>query len=90
MNEAIDFWKRINFLIKNSGTKQQSVAELCNIPYQTFRGWVTRQVFPDALQSVKIAKALNTTVEYLVTGVEPEPAYKVPDDLMEVMKKYVE
>ena len=79
--QAIDFWKRVNFLIKSQGTKQQTVSESCNIPYQTFRGWVTRQVYPDALQSYKIATLLNTSVEYLITGENP-----VKPDISELEK----
>lgn len=67
---AEDFWVRVNTLIKTKCTKQQSVSEQCGISYQTFRGWVTRKVFPDALQTVRIAQALDTSVEFLVTGVE--------------------
>lgn len=70
--QVIDFWKRVNLLIKSNGTKQQVVAESCNIPYQTLRGWVTRHCYPDALQTYKIAKALNTSVEYLITGKESD------------------
>lgn len=72
--QVIDFWKRVNLLIKSNGTKQQVVAESCNIPYQTLRGWVTRHCYPDALQTYKIAKALNTSVEYLITGQESSPS----------------
>ena len=70
MDIAIDFWKRVNAKIKAASTKQQTVAEQCDLSYQTFRGWVTRQVFPDAYQAYKIATNLNTTVEYFLTGIE--------------------
>lgn len=74
MNEsATEFWIRVNALIKSRKTKQQSVAEVCGISYQTFRGWVTRQSFPDALQVFRIAKSLDTTVEYLMTGSDTSP-----------------
>ena len=70
MDIANDFWKRVNAKIKAASTKQRTVAEQCNLSYQTFRGWVTRQVFPDAYQAYKIAAHLNTTVEYFLTGIE--------------------
>ena len=74
MNEiAVEFWKRTNKLIKDKNSKQENIAQECDIPYQTFRSWVTRQTFPDALQAYKIAQALNTTVEYLVTGEDSSP-----------------
>lgn len=74
MNEnAVEFWNRVNSLIKSQKTKQQAVSESCGISYQTFRGWVTRHSFPDAQQVFRIAQALNTTVEYLLTGSQPSP-----------------
>ena len=66
MNE--NFWTRINELIKLNGLKQETVCQKCGINYQPFRGWIVRGTYPDALQTVKIAKLLDTSVEYLVTG----------------------
>lgn len=82
MNEiAVEFWKRTNKLIKDKNSKQENIAQECDIPYQTFRSWVTRQTFPDALQAYKIAQALNTTVEYLVTGEDSSPYKQELDKL---------
>ena len=91
MNEsAVEFWSRVNALIKSRKTKQQSVAESCGISYQTFRGWVTRQSFPDAQQVFRIAKSLDTTVEYLMTGsIHDSPKETgIPADLQAVINKY--
>ena len=91
MNElAVEFWKRTNKLIKDKNSKQENVAQECGIPYQTFRSWVTRQTFPDALQTYKIAKALNTTVEYLVTGSDTNPAERELKELKERLKNLAE
>ena len=80
MNElAVEFWKRTNKLIKDKNSKQENVAQECGIPYQTLRSWVTRQTFPDALQTYKIAQALNTTVEYLVTGEDSTHGEKIAE-----------
>jgi transcriptional regulator with XRE-family HTH domain len=68
---ADSFWKRVNTLIKSQKTKQEAVAEQCNINYQTLRGWVTNHRFPDGNETYRIAAALGTTVEYLVTGKNP-------------------
>lgn len=73
MSDLADyFWERVNTLIKSKKTKQQDLAEACGLSYQTFRGWITRGTYPDALQTVKIANYLGTSVEYLVTGMQPE------------------
>ena len=76
---AVEFWKRTNKLIKDKNSKQENIAQECDIPYQTFRSWVTRQTFPDALQAYKIAQALNTTVEYLVTGEDSTHGEKITE-----------
>jgi len=69
--DASSFWKSVNSLIKSQKTKQESVASLCNISYQTFRGWVARKTFPSADEACRIAKVLGVSVEYLVTGEDP-------------------
>ena len=82
MNEiAVEFWKRTNKLIKDKNSKQENIAQECDIPYQTFRSWVTRQTFPDALQTYKIAQALGVSVEYLVTGEDTSPYKQELDKL---------
>lgn len=81
-----DFWKRVNNLIKLKGINQQVLAESCDINYQTFRGWGVHKTYPNALQSYRIAKALDTTVEYLVYGNTEDNAEvihtysKIPED----------
>ena len=64
------FWKRVNNLIKIQNTKQEVIAAQCNISYQTFRGWVTRKTFPGGDETYRIAQALGTTVEYLISGIK--------------------
>ncbi|MCR5436133.1 MAG: helix-turn-helix transcriptional regulator [Treponema sp.] len=70
MDECTEFWERVNKLIKQLHTKQETVASDCGINYQTFRGWIVHKTYPNAKQSVLIANCLGTTVEYLVTGKE--------------------
>lgn len=73
-NDASPFWRRVNGLIKIQKTKQEAVAAQCDISYQTFRGWVSRKTFPAGDETYRIAQALGTTVEYLVTGETPKPS----------------
>ena len=56
-----------NELTKNQIT-QKELAEKINISVNTVRGWFSKDLTPDVYTALKIAKALNTTVEYLVTG----------------------
>ena len=48
------------------------VARQINIRPDSFRRWSSRKILPNAEKAVGIASALNTTVEFLVTGEEPE------------------
>jgi transcriptional regulator with XRE-family HTH domain len=65
------FWDRVNVLIKKHNITQGYLSQMCDIKYQTLRNWVSRNIFPQAPESVKIAQALGVTVEYLVTGADP-------------------
>jgi hypothetical protein len=66
-----DFWKRVKIQIESENTTMEWVAKQIQIRPDSFRRWASRKVLPNAEQSVGIAKALKTTVEYLVTGEEP-------------------
>ena len=47
---------------------QKELAAMVKISYNTLQSWLTKDRLPDAADSVKIAKALDVSVEYLVTG----------------------
>jgi transcriptional regulator with XRE-family HTH domain len=68
-NEDMDynaglFWQRF----KDLSGKDLPVILKTNIRQSTISMWRLRKTYPRADESVKIAKALNTTVEFLVTG----------------------
>ena len=83
-----DFWQRVKILVKNKNIKQEAVCAETGISLGTLRGWITHSRFPDAEQAVRIARSLGTTVEYLVTGKEPQKETKIPDDLQAIINKY--
>jgi transcriptional regulator with XRE-family HTH domain len=64
----MDFWDRLKAEIKDHDLTQERVARRFKIPVGTFKNWLLRRTYPDAHEAVQIAKLLNTTVEYLVTG----------------------
>ena len=66
------FWKRTNALIKARNTTQEAIASIAGIKYQTLRQMSASGTFPRANATYKIATALGTTVEYFVTGKEPD------------------
>jgi transcriptional regulator with XRE-family HTH domain len=64
----LDYWDRVTKLI----TKQIWLAEKVGILHQTLSQWIKKDRLPDVVDGQKIAKALGVTVEYLVTGRDPE------------------
>lgn len=62
------FLERIKDELSYQGFTQKELAELTGISVNTIRGWFSKDLVPDVFNAVKVAKALNTTVEYLVTG----------------------
>jgi transcriptional regulator with XRE-family HTH domain len=68
IEDASVFWERIKRLIKKKNLNQPKLAEACGIPVRTLQGWIFRNVFPTVVDSYYIARALDVTVEYLVTG----------------------
>jgi transcriptional regulator with XRE-family HTH domain len=66
----MDFWDRLKDRIKDRDLNQEVVSRKIKIPIGTFRNWLLRHTYPDARETVEIAKLLNTTVEYLVSGTD--------------------
>ena len=66
------FWDNVKTKIQTQNTTQEWVATKANISLATFQGWISRKRLPHVDQAVAIATALNTTVEYLVTGTTHE------------------
>lgn len=55
------------------GLKNADVAKATGIPKQLFSDWKKRDSTPKAETLLKIADFLDVSVEYLVSGREPEP-----------------
>jgi transcriptional regulator with XRE-family HTH domain len=66
----MDFWERLRDTIKDKDLTQEWVAQKIGVPIGTFKNWLTRQTYPNAKQIVEIGHLLDTSAEYLVTGVE--------------------
>lgn len=67
---AKEFWERVKDLIKHSDETQETLSQKCNVSLNVIKAWIHNERLPDAAQAVKIAKTLNTSVEYLVFGVK--------------------
>jgi transcriptional regulator with XRE-family HTH domain len=71
----MDFWDRVESLIKQEKTSYAYIAKKLGKPESTVSGWHRKGAkhrIPEADFAVKIAQALGTSVEYLVTGKNPE------------------
>lgn len=71
MNDVEKFWERLNDLIKKSNTTQRELSEECGFSPRRIQNLSAGNRLLDSFEVVAVAKALNTTVEYLVTGYEP-------------------
>ena len=62
------FLERLKDELSYQCLTQKELSEKTDISVNTIRGWFSKDLVPDVFNAVKVAKALNTTVEYLVTG----------------------
>lgn len=84
------FWTNTNQLLKQHHTTQDVMCSEINISINTLRGWVSKNVLPRADEAVKIAKFLDTSVEYLVTGNTNSPAEKELKELKQTIKLFAD
>ena len=83
----MDFWARLKNEIKSKNTTQEWVACKIGVPFGTFRKWMTRKTYPDVKEGIEIAKLLNTSVEYLMTGIENEDLNDTERELILAYRK---
>ena len=67
-DDAVIFWENVRKEIKAQNTTQEWVAKNSGISFNTFQGWISKGIFPRVNEAVRIAGALNISVEYLLTG----------------------
>jgi transcriptional regulator with XRE-family HTH domain len=90
MNKKLPFWERANSLIKQQNTTQAEVSRKCDFTStRRLQNLTSGGRYPDCDEGVKIAKALNTTVEYLVTGETGINVVLTPDEnkLLSIYRK---
>jgi len=84
------FWDRVNALIKQLNKTQSGVSAECGFNPRRIQNLSGANRAPDAFEAYKIAQALHTTVEYLVTGSDTNPAERELKELKERLKNLVE
>jgi SOS-response transcriptional repressor LexA len=74
----MEFWERLEVELDRHGLTRKAIAADLDIPAGTIGSWKNRRNYPTADVIVKVAKALGTTVEYLITGEGQEETAAAP------------
>jgi transcriptional regulator with XRE-family HTH domain len=75
IDDAREFWNRVDFL--RGKDKLTDIASTVGVDYELIRVQRSRHRIPSIKVCVKLAKVLNSTVEYLATGTA-EPDHNDP------------
>ena len=84
LKAMLEFWNNVKSELDYNLLSQKELAAKTEISYNTIQSWITKNRLPDAKDAVKIAKVLDVSVEYLVTGQE-NPKKTVNSDLNELL-----
>jgi transcriptional regulator with XRE-family HTH domain len=85
-DNAVIFWENVKKEIKLQNTTQEWVAKKADISFNTFQGWISKEIYPRVNEAVRIAAALNTSVEYLMRGTVKDNT-KAIDNICEQLPK---
>ena len=69
------YWNNVKSLCKSRRITQEALANKCELNFRTLQNWIGRKILPDVVSAYKIARALDTTVEALVSE-ESNDVYK--------------
>lgn len=88
INHIMTFNQRLKDLIKEKNLLQKEFAVKAGIKKRALDMYLGAQTsMPPADVAVKIAKALDTTVEYLVTGIKSPSGIVIAPEDIELIKK---
>lgn len=62
------FWERVNDLIRQEKITQAELSLKCLMSERRIRSLSSSKRLPDVFEAMRMARVLNTTVEYLCTG----------------------
>ena len=80
------YWQRVKTLLKQKKLTGEDASKACDIYYNTWRGWIAKNIIPGLQDSVKIAKYLNVSLDYLATGKERNSSARI-EEIQALMKK---
>lgn len=87
----MSFWENVEILRKEQNTTYRWIASKMGVSETTVSSMRKANTEPRASEAVKIAEALNTTVEYLVTNNENIFLYKynkLKSEMLAIIEKY--
>ena len=70
----MDFWNRVEEELNFQGKTKKELAIITGIKEHTLHKGFERKSSPSADTALKNAKVLNVSIEYLITGKDPEKA----------------
>ena len=65
-------WDRVKRLLRKNKLTQSRAAEACGVKLATFQSWIRKDYYPSILGGYELARFLDVSVEYMVTGKERE------------------
>lgn len=77
----MDFYERVKTLVKQTNLTLRAFIESLGMNYDSYNTLKRYNNLPRADEAVKIAQALGTTVEYLVTGKQPQQDHRETKEL---------
>ena len=86
--ENNEFWNRVDFLLKKQKRTLTDLCKECCINYNSVNGQRTRESLPKAEQIYAMSQYLGTSMEFLLTGVEPNFKLQEPlNSIVEFLKE---
>ena len=89
----MDFYERVKILAKTKAVTIESVANSAGLSIDSYNSYRRHNNLPRADEAVKIAQALGTTVEYLVTGKQPQQDHretqKLAAEILQLVSPYL-
>ncbi len=87
----MSFWENVEILRKEQNTTYRWIASKMGVSETTVSSMRKANTEPRASEAVKIAEALDTTVEYLVSNKESVYLYKynkLKSEMLTIIEKY--
>ena len=86
----MDFMNNVLNELQRQNMTQIELCDSIGISVNTFRGWVSKKVQPPVDIAYKISKALNITLEQLISGKPEHPAEKKLNEVKEQLTKILD